>query len=316
MSLSAKKVLLAAKVEAAYGVAETLAGANAVLTRDLEIMPFEGEALDRELDRPQFGASDRIHVGLHVRIKFKVELVGSGTLGTAPAFGDLLQGCRLLETIVAVTSVEYKPLSSDTTSVTMKFNMDGIDHLVVGAVGNVMIELDANQIPYLNFDFIGIYADPTATAALNPAAGWANYVRPEPIGFAATTAMSFYGITTGWNLRNFKLDVGNDVQYFEGPGEQLVDLVDRDGKGSLVMLQRAVGTFNQFTQARTNTLGALLITHGTVAANRWHLSAPTVQILQPKYGDDRNRATMNVDLAFVPTSTGDDEFKLRFASAA
>lgn len=315
MSLSSKKRLLAAKVEASYGVAETLTGAHCVLTKGLDISPFEAEALDRDLDRPQYGASDRIHVGMHVIVTFMVELQGSGTLGTAPAYGDLLQGCHMLETIVAVTSVEYTPKSNDTTSVTLRFNLDGVDHLVVGAMGSFKIKVDANRIPYLEFRFVGLYADPTATAALSPT-GWTSFIKPEPISFAGTTAFQFYGVTTGWQLRAFELDQGNQVEYFEGPGEQLVDITDRDSKGSLSTLLRAVGTFNPFTQARTNATGALLITHGTTAANRWHLSAPSVQILTPKYGDDRSRALMQVDLAFVPTATGDDEFKLRFASAA
>jgi hypothetical protein len=315
MALNSKKRLLAAKVEASYGVAETLTGAECVLTKGLDISPFEGEALDRDLDRPQFGASDRIHVGTYVAVTFMVELQGSGALGTAPAFGDLLQGCHMLETVVAATSVEYTPDSDDTTSVTLRFNLDGIDHLIVGAMGSFKVKIDANQIPYLEFRFVGIYADPTATAALSPT-GWTSFIKPEPISFAGTTAFQFYGITTGWQLRNFELDQGNQVEYFEGPGEQLVDITDRDGKGSLSTLLRAVGTFNPYAIAKANTTGALLITHGTVAANRWHLSAPSVQILTPKYGDDRNRALMQVDLAFVPTATGDDDFKLRFASAA
>lgn len=315
MSLSMKKVLLAFAIEAVYGVAETLTGADCVLTKGLAISPFEGEALDRDLDSPKFGASDRIHIGTYVAVTFMVELQGSGTLGTAPAFGALLQGCHMLETVVAVTSVEYTPDSDDTTSGTMRFNLDGIDHLIVGAKGSFKIKIDANQIPYLEFRFVGIYADPTATAALSPT-GWTAYIKPQPISFAGTTAFQFYGVTTGWQLRSFELDQGNQVEYFEGPGEQLVDITDRDSKGSLSTLLRAVGTFNPFAVAKANTTGALLITHGTVAANRWHLSAPSVQILQPKYGDDRSRALMQVDLAFVPTVATDDEFKLRFASAA
>lgn len=314
MALSNKKRLLAAKVESVYGTAETLTGAECVLTRDLDIKPFEAEALDRELDRPQYGSSDMIHVGMHVEVSFKVELVGSGTIGTAPAYGDLLQGCHLLETVDAAF-VEYTPNSTDTTSVTLRFNLDGVDHLVVGAMGTCKISLNANQLPYLEFTFRGLYADPTATAALTPT-GWSAYQKPEPVSFSATTSFQFYGITTGWNLREFALDVGNDVQYFEGPGEQLVDITDRESKGSVSTLLRGIGTFNPFNQARLNNTGVLLITHGTIAGRRWHLSAPSVQILQPRYGDDRKRALMQADLVFIPTSAGDDEFKLRFASAA
>ncbi len=314
MSLSNKKLLLLLALETVYATAVALTGADAVLTKDLAIKPFEGEAIDRETDGQAFGASQRIHVGQYVEITFKVELVGSGTIGTAPAFGACLQACHWTEDVDAAY-VEYTLNSSATTSATMKFNLDGIDHLVVGARGSTKLMIDANQIPYIEFRFLGIYAAPTATAALTPT-GWSGFQVPEPISFAHTSSFEFYGITTGWQLRKLEVDQGNQVEYFEGPGEQLVDITDREVGGSVETLLRAVGTFNPFTQAANNVTGALLLTHGTASAKRWHLIAPSVQILQPGYGDDRNRALMTANLAFIPSSAGDDEIKLRFAAAA
>jgi hypothetical protein len=45
-------------------------------------------------------------------VEFDVDLVGSGTAGTAPAWGPLIQACAFAEVIVASTSVTYNPVSS------------------------------------------------------------------------------------------------------------------------------------------------------------------------------------------------------------
>ena len=44
-----------------------------------------------------------------VEVTFEVEMAGSGTAGTAPAFGPLLKACGNSETIVTDTSVTYAP---------------------------------------------------------------------------------------------------------------------------------------------------------------------------------------------------------------
>lgn len=315
MALSSKKVLLLLALEISYGTAVALTGADAVQTKDLAIKPFEGEAIDRALDRPTLGASQRIHVGTYVEVTFKTELVGSGTLGTAPAFGKALRAASWTETVGAGVSVEYQLNSNSTTSATMAFNIDGIQHLVVGARGRSKPMIDANGIPYIEYRFIGIYSNPTAVAAVTPT-GWSAFQVPEPISFGNTTAFNFYGVTSGWQLRKLEIDIGNDVQYFEGPGEQLAEANEREVTGSIETLARTVGAFNPFEQAASNATGALLLTHGSTAGKRWHLIAPAVQILKPAYGNDRNRATMTADLVFIPTTAGDDEIKLRFASAA
>lgn len=315
MALSSKKVLLLLALESIYGTAVALTGADAFQTKDLAIKPFEGEAIDRALDSNVYGASQRIHVGQYVEVTWKCELVGSGTLGTAPAFGKALRAASWTETVSAGVSVEYTPNSFSTTSATLAFNLDGIHHLVVGARGTTKIMLDANAQPYIEFRFIGIYASPTAVAAPTPT-GWSAFQVAQPLSFGNTSVFQFYGVTSGWQLRKLEIDLGVDVQYYEGPGEQLAEGNEREVTGSIETLLRTVGAFNPFTQASNNATGALLLTHGTTAATRWHLSAPAVQLLKPGYGNDRNRATMTADLVFIPTSAGDDEIKLRFASAA
>lgn len=314
MSLKTRMRVLHAALEVTYGTAVALATGNAIQTKGLEIMPLEGGTISRDLDRPTLGADLQLHVGTHVKVKFSVEMVGSGTLGTAPAWGLLLLACGMQETIVAATSVEYRPHSASTSSLTMQFNLDGQRHRLLGARGTVKARMTSQEIPMLDFEFTGLWVPPTSEAALGTG-GWSAFQQPEPVNFANTTGLSFFG-AAGTVMRSIELDLGNDVQHFDNPGEESVQIVDRESKGSVSVLMQALSVFNPFTTAKANTLGTIAVTHGTVAARRVVLDcASTVQLLQPKYSDDRGRAQLDCGLSLVPTSAGDDELKIRCAAA-
>lgn len=314
--MNSRKRVLHAHIEAVSGTAETLVAADAIVTKGLEIMPLEGGTISRDLDRSSFGADQQLHIGTHVKIKFMCELVGSGTLGTAPAFGPLLKACGMAEIIVAVTSVRYKPDTSSTVSLTMQFNLDGSRHRMVGAKGTCKFKLTSQQIPYIEFEFTGLYVAPVAEVPL-ALDGYSAFQVPLPVNFANTPTIHFAGITSGIVLNEIELDLGNKVEHFDNPGEEKVEITDREGKGSAKLLSLALGTLNVFTLAKANTLNALKVVHGTVNATKAILECPagTAQILQPKYGDDRGRATIECGLSLVPTSANDDEIELRFAAA-
>jgi hypothetical protein len=74
----------------------TPTGANAILVRNLEITPLEAETVNRDLVRPYLGASDQLLAQTRVSMTFEVEMAGSGTAGTAPAYGPLLKGLRIV----------------------------------------------------------------------------------------------------------------------------------------------------------------------------------------------------------------------------
>jgi hypothetical protein len=71
------------------------------LVRDLSITPLQSDVVDRELIRPYLGASEQLLANTRVEVTFQVELAGSGTAGTAPAFGGVLQACGFSATTTA-----------------------------------------------------------------------------------------------------------------------------------------------------------------------------------------------------------------------
>ena len=315
MSLLNENVVTAAKVEVTYGVDSVPTGAEAIVTSQVKLTPIEMKTVARALDKPSSGSDQELVVDYNAMIEFRCELVGSGTLGTAPGFGPLLKACRCQETIVATTSVTYKPYRTSTTSLSIYFWLDGNLHKLLGARGSFTIETDSQGIPYLVFKFWGLWVAPSATA--NPVAlcGGGGVKTPAPVNYDNTPVPTLHGYSGVF--KSLRFDAGNNVVPFNNPGEREVRITRHAAKGSITMLAPPIATKDFISIAKNSTLGTLKVEHGTTAATKWFLEAVgnTVQILNPRYGDDEGRTTIEADLNFVPTSAGGDEWELRFAAA-
>lgn len=82
------KTLLIKPEGATYGVDPVPTGAaNAILATDVQLQPMEGEDVSRNLELPWMAAQSTKNVALRAVLTFTVELAGSGTAGTPPAWG-------------------------------------------------------------------------------------------------------------------------------------------------------------------------------------------------------------------------------------
>jgi hypothetical protein len=305
MSLRLKKTQIFAALELTYGLAVVLTGADAILTKGAKISPLEGSTVNRELDGGTFGNDGALHVGTHVKLEFDVELAGSGDPGTAPKWGRLMKACQMAEDVVADTSVAYVPASDSTDSLTMYFQMDGQRHALKGARGSWSLKMDSQGIPYIHFTFTGLYIIPVTVADL--VRDVSAFIAPRPVTFANTPSFNLHGIAASYKA--FSYDHKNTVEYFDNPGEELVEIVDRKPDGSISLKAPAISTKDYFSTARADTVGTLSMTHGMTAGNICTFSADRVQLLQPKYGDDKGRAMIDANLSFV-RDVGDDEIEL------
>lgn len=315
MSLLNENVVTLAKVETTYGVDAVPTGADALVTTQVKLTPLEMTTVARDLDKPNSGADQELTADHYAMIEFSVELVGSGTLGTAPAYGKLLRACRCLETVTASTSVVYTPYRQSTTSLSFEFYLDGNRHKLLGARGTFTIECNSQGIPYIKFQFWGLYVAPTATANPGSLTGWDAFQVPTVVNYDNTPTPTLHGYTGVF--KTFTFDAGNEVKVFNNPGEREVRITAHKARGNISMLAPPISAINYFEVARLNTLGTMKVEHGTTAALRWFFESAndTCQILKPNYGDDEGRATIDAELLFVPTNAGGDEWELRFAAA-
>ncbi|MFK3690416.1 phage tail tube protein [Agrobacterium tumefaciens] len=299
---------LLVKPEATSGVDSVPTGAaNAVLATNVSLEPLVGEDLSRDLVLPNMGHQGIILDGNYARISYEVEVAGSGVAGTAPGVGPCLRACGFQEIITANTKVEYKPVSKLFESATHYFNIDGVNHILLGTRGTVTFGLTPRQIPRFVFTMTGLIGT-IADVAL-PAANVSKFIAPLPVGMANTT-ISLFGYAGACEGVTF--DVANQIEPRLLINSESVEQTDRQMTGSAIMEATQLSDKNWFQLARSHTKGALAAQHGTVAGNIVKIDAPAVQIGRPTYGETQRIMNNTLPLMLTPTAAGNDEVLITF----
>jgi len=330
MPLFATKKAILAKTETTYGNAVATDPADAILVSSLELQPFEGDAVDRNLVKPYFGASDIIVANARTRVSFSVELAGTGTPGGVPHYGALLRACAMSQTIVTNTAgagspsnakVIYAPVSEGFSSVTIRCNYDGVQHTIRGCRGNVRLQCQVGQIPMLMFEMQGIYVPATDSSYGDFTAGvnYSGIVGPVVFNNTNTTGFRFHsnaGLQVAPDLSSIEIDVGNTVFYRELVGNvKEVLITNRRTTGNLVIDAVTMATKDYFAAAAANDTGILTFTHGTTAGNRAKFTANRSNISSVGYQESDNVLQYAIPFTLLPDAaagytTGDREFTL------
>lgn len=199
-------------------------------------------------------------------------------------------------------NVQYRPISAAFESVTVIANMDGLQHKLVGARGNVSTALNAKGIPVLRFRYLGLYATPTDTAAATP--DYTAFKAPIVANSANTPVCALHGISPV--VSAFSLDVANQVVFRALIGSESIQQTDRKPTGSITFEAVPVATKDWWTTAKNATLGTLAFTHGTASGYRASIVSPSIQVQPPSYSEDQGVLMLTCGLVPVPV-TGNDE---------
>lgn len=199
MPLLSRKRLILAKTESVYGTDSTPAGADAVLVRDLNITPMQADTVSRDLVRPYYGASEQLLANVRAEVTFSVELAGSGTAGTAPRFGSVLQACGFSQT-------QFTPAVSGTAtagaanSITLAAGASATDNIYRGLILRITAGQGAGTVAIVTG-----YVGSTRVATLRPLTGTvtpnntsAYSIGPQtfytPVSSAFSSATIYYNI--------------------------------------------------------------------------------------------------------------------------
>jgi len=312
MALTRKKFLIA-KIESAYGSDPTpVGGSDAIQVTNLEVTPIESDNVQAAAYQGFIGNSTRgtLVANKRVSVTFDVELSGSGTAGTAPAFGPLLKACGLSETIVAVTSVTYAGVSSSFDSATIYCFYDGTRHKITGARGTVSFNMTAGQFPTASFVMTGIYNAPDDTA-LSGTFTVANQAAALEINDTNVTTATFHGVTSV-RLESLDLALNNEVLYKETASSQEVLITNRTPGGTAVIEAPAVGTTDYFAKATAVTTGNSSFVIGATGGNIITLTMAQTDITGVSYGDTNGVISLSMPYLALPTTSGNDEISLAF----
>ena len=301
-----RKLALLAKIEAAYGEdAAPTGAANAILASNVTVAPLEGEQVSRDLMLPYYGDQGFVLTAVTSRIEFDVELAGAGAAGAAPAYAPLLRACGLAEVLTVGTKAEYKPVSASQEAASLYANLDGVNHVLLGARGTLTINLAPKQIPKIRFTLTGLLG-PIADVAL-PAANHAAFQKPL-VASKANSSFALHGLTVP--MESLAFDLGNQVESRMLVGWESIEITDRKSSGTAVIEAVAIATKDWFAAVRNAGLGAMEARHGPLVGNIVEIAAAAVQIGKPTYGNSQGILNTSLPLVFTPV-LGDDEVTLR-----
>jgi hypothetical protein len=306
MARYASNLAMATKIEATYGTdALPTVAANAILAANVEFQPSVGDMAERDLITAAMGHQGVQLVGSYATLAFDVEIAGSGTAGTAPACGPLLRASAMKEVVTAGQDVKYSPISTLQEAVSIYFNDDGVNHVLLGARGNLSGGLTPKQIPRFRFTMtglLGIISDVPRVAPVFTA-----WKKPVPVS-KANTDFSLHAYTGP--CEGFTFDLGNQIEPRFLIGYEGIEHVDRKMTGNATLEATLLATKNWFQAADSHVLGALASQHGKTAGNIVTFSADAVQIGRPTRG--QTQKIVNYGLPLMMTTGGANEFTITF----
>lgn len=310
-----RNTAILAKKETTYGTdAVPTGGANAMLVSNVSINPLNSTNVARDNIRGHFGATEQLVGDAYVEAGFDVELAGSGTAGTAPAWGPLLEACAFALTDES-SYVEYLPVTSSQASASIYPYDDGVVHKLLGARGNATIKLVQGSKPVTSYNFLGL--DGGISADSLPVQTLTAFQKPlvvtnqnsGDITLGATYSAGAISGGTTYPSQGIEINVGNSVNHMPLLGAESIDVTDRNITGSLRLELTAAQEVTLMGEVKTNTTRSLSFQHGTTAGNIVLIHAPAVQFINPTKQEINGRRLIGFDLIFLPVS-GNDELRV------
>ena len=257
-------------------------------------------------------AVDGFYVGMPIRITggtgsgqsaFISAYVGSTKVATLSAtLGTPLNATSVYSIDACVV---YKPISTGFESIAHYFQLDGVQHKLLGSRGSVSLSMKKKEIPKLNFEFTGLYSAVTDAALFTPT--FTAFKTPLPVTNINTGGLVIHGFT-GAVLSSLDLGVANTIVHRDlVGGSQAVLITDREPSGSVMIESTLVAAKDWWTAAQSALLNTLSITHGTTAGSKVAINSFNTQITNPRYADEDGVSMLQMDTQFIPSSVGNDE---------
>jgi len=225
-------------------------------------------------------------------IHFTTEYKGSGTRGDATIAGyagldAALQACAQTSASVASTSITYAPTSSAASanyvgpgkSVTIEVYKDGQKSIAAGCLGTFKISLEAGKFGSIEFDFWGVYAEPTDVSI--PTITDAGPTPPVWMG-ATVTLMTVAALV----IRKFELDLAGTVAIRRdaqaATSVKGMVFTGREPKGTITIEAETVAVFNALNKLVGNTQASTAVSIGATSGNIVTLTMAKFQLTAVK----------------------------------
>jgi len=306
MTLLYRKSVVAAKIEATAGTAETLGNADAAFNVFNAVIQPEAEFETRERQ----GAFSHLPGVVAARagtITFSTELFGDGAGGVPGWASTFLPACGWVNSTGTFTPRAEGPGSNVKTLTIAKYE-DGIRKILRGAVGTFEVVFNPGSRVMINWTFRGAWQAVTDLALLAP-----TYPTRSPMRSTGTYTIG----AASHCFSSMTLNAGNEVVMrpcfnpADGTGFFTGIVTNRLPTGTFDPETKVVGTDPRYTRWLAGTEEALSIALAD-ANDTITFAAPKAQITNLQEG---NRDVLLVDnITFqMNGDAGSDELSITFA---
>lgn len=298
--LTFKTKVVGVAVEPSYGVTGSPDATTAALrTINFSIRPLDFDTIEIPYDKSTLGANHQVLVGKHVSMTFEVPFSGAGGLAdVVPPWSPLIRAAGHSETVNAATNVTYAPIDTGAPSLSLSVNIDSRRSLVLGARGALTgIRNSKRGFPVLQFEFRGLYTDPTNVAA--PVPNIAAWVTPLPFS-AANTSGTLFGETLP--MHDFTVAGGQTVEFRETSESEQIQQSNRVSTFNVLFDEPLISAYNWYQQISQENVGILNMVHGTAVGNIVEVNAPNAQVTSaPEPEDQQNISAIRVQGNLQPS---------------
>ncbi len=203
--------------------------------------------------------------------------------------------------------VYYTPVSENFSSLSNYVHFSKKNHKLLGMRGNAQLVLDAKTLPKIKLDYLALYGGILHEAA-PPAVNLAAWKKPVPVNHVHTAMPLLHGHTAP--MYAFTYNHGAKVTHIDLAGLEEVALTDREGTGSITIVDPTLQDWDYYASVRDVLLGGFSVIHGTTPGNIVAIEGVAAQVTKPRYDNKDGDIALGLDLTFQPTDAGNDEIKI------
>lgn len=278
----------------------TLVATDLVLAGGLDVNLSEVESKERDNNTGFFGNQGSIAVSSGCTANFDVELGGSGTAGTAPAWAKLLQPCGM-SVVSAGSSVTITPTSNQAHYGAMWYVNDGLVQKMHSCAGGFEIALDNNSVPMIKFDFKAVVGSRAAAGAISGTTS--AYKIPQAVSESAST-VKIGGAVVACSKFSFKAGVESD--YYRTTESEEVIIGGRKSTISLTIRGTNAVLIAHISNAESSEYTTIENVHGTTTGGIFNFNAANCQYKSSKLSFDGDIGVIEMEFDVVPLTDSSD----------
>jgi hypothetical protein len=306
--------LLLAKREVTSGVAETLAGVDAIYARNL-VRRGVYDKRTRPLDKPYRGATRFKRANKRQQLTFQTDLIGAITPGQASPIAPLLRACGLTQSLLVgpPALARYAPtVNADDDSTTIGFfkadpnnAANLIRYIAPGCRGTATLRIPIDDVPVIDFDMLGIYQLPTSV--VRPTADYSAF---GEIPDVTVDTWSLLVNSVAVNSTQLELVLGYENFQYHGSELRTSKLRGRETTGTLTCFDPGLSP-NLLALADGETIIPIVSYVDAGAGKRVRITM-LAQLDDVEDQDLEQAGGCRIPFTCIPTGAGNDDFILEF----